>query len=467
MTVVLCPRFAKWGWLRGLLTVLGSWIALFAASLAVQSTVAVSLDTAAWMLLPMLSYGQSIAVLIDRQALRIFRQRMAVLHRSAMMRRIVESSFDAVITVDHKGQIDLFNRAAERMFGYPSREILGRKPDVLFDLNHPDGLGPVSILDLLDSEVGDHQLVEGDGLQRNGGRFGAELSIRRTMLNISRHPLEQRDTARMFHVITARDVTQRREAEDARKLALEEASSASRAKSEFLAAVSHELRTPLNAVIGFSEMIRDEMLGPLGNEQYSSYAADIHRSGSHLLEIINDILDISRIEAGNLTLNEEKISLEEVISGTMRIVNGRPEAAKRRLSVELPAGLPHVLADERAIKQVLINLMTNAMKFTADGGRVVVSANEMPNGGLELRVADDGIGIPDDVIDRITEPFYQVDSSLSRRFEGTGLGLPLVKSLMELHGGTLWFESRVNNGTTVICRFPPERTMKVQLSAAE
>ena len=467
LMVLLCPRFGDWGWLRGLLMMIGCNGGLFLSSLAVQATTPVSLDIAAWMLMPMLSYGQSLIVLIDRQALRIFRQRMAVLHRSAMMRRIVEGSFDAVITVDHNGQIDLFNRAAERMFGHQAKDVLGRTPEFLFTLQHPDGLGPVPMNDLLAGEAGDHQSVEGDGLRQDGSRFATELSIRRTVLNISSHPLERRDTARTFHVITARDVTARREADEARERAVEEASSASRAKSEFLAAVSHELRTPLNAVIGFSEMIKDELLGEVGNEQYVSYAGDIHRSGSHLLSIINDILDISRIEAGNRELNEEEISVEEILASTMRIVRGRPEAEHRNLAMDLPAGLPNLLADERAIKQVLVNLLTNAMKFSGDGGHIAVSARTTPEGGLDLCVEDDGIGIPEDAIGRITEPFFQVDSSLSRKFEGTGLGLPLVRSLMELHGGSLHVESIVDQGTTVSCRFPPARTLPSHRQAAE
>lgn len=456
LTLLLCPRFGGWSWLKGLTVVLGWNGGIFGSSLLLQSSAPVSLDIAVWMMVPLLSYGQSLVVVIDRQALRIFRQRMAMRHRSAMMRRIVESSFDAVITVDHRSKIDLFNPAAERMFAIDAVDAVGKSPDFLFRLRDPDHEQPVALTGLLD---GDLQSVEGEGLRRDGSEFATELSIRQTMLGISRHKLEQREEARAFHVITARDVTVRREAEDARQRAVEEASSANRAKSEFLAAVSHELRTPLNAVIGFSEMIKDEMLGEIGNDQYVVYAEDIHRSGSHLLSIINDILDISRIEAGNRELNEEEISLNEIVESTLRMMRGRSEAVSQDLRAIVPDELPFMLADNRAIKQILVNLLTNAMKFSDDGATITVSARLAATGGLELSVADTGIGIPPDVLERVTEPFYQVDSSLSRKFEGTGLGLPLVNSLVELHGGRLSIQSELGTGTTVRCRFPSARTV--------
>lgn len=464
LTVLLGPRFRGWNWAVGLGVVVGCVGLFFGISLGLQSALPVSLDIAVWLLVPLLSYGQSLVAVIDLQALRIFRQRMAMLHRSAMMRRIVESSFDAVITIDHRGRIDLFNPAAARMFGLDAADAVGKSPDFLFRLQHPEHGQPVALSDLLEGDV---QSVEGEGLRRDGTEFATELSIRWTMLGISRHKLEQREEARSFHVITARDVTARREVEEARQRAVEEASSANRAKSEFLAAVSHELRTPLNAVIGFSEMIKDEMLGKIGNEQYLTYAADIHRSGSHLLNIINDILDISRIEAGNRELIEEEISLNELIDSTIRLVQGRSDVKNRVLLAEVPDDLPYVLADERAIKQILINLLTNAVKFSGDDATITAAARVSASGGIEMSIADTGIGIPADVIERITEPFYQVDSSLSRKFEGTGLGLPLVNSLVELHGGRLHIQSAIGEGTTVRCRFPAARTIKRQRPAAE
>lgn len=467
LALLLGPRFAGWSWWRGLIVVFGCVGGFFILAASVQAFVPVSLDTGAWMLVPLLSYGQSLVVVIDRQALKIFRQRMAVLHRSALMRRIVESSFDAVITTDHTGKIDLFNRAAERMFGYLADDVMGKPPDFLFDLQDPEDKGPMSPARLLNGEEDSYPSIEGDGLRKDGSRFAVEMSVRRTVFQVSRNPLERRVENRRIHVFTVRDVTVRRETEEARELAIEEASAANRAKSEFLAAVSHELRTPLNAVIGFSEIIKEQILGEVGNQDYVTYAADIHMSGTRLMAIINDILDISRIEAGNRELIEEEVSIREVVVGTVRTVKGRPEAEGREVSVDIAAGVPNLLADERALKQILSNLLTNALKFSDEGGRVVAKAAVGNHGVIVISVADNGIGIPADVMKNITQPFYQVDSSLSRKYEGTGLGLPLVKSLVELHGGELRIDSTVGVGTTVSCRFPAERVVSPHLDAAE
>ena len=235
------------------------------------------------------------------------------------------------------------------------------------------------------------------GLRKEGATFVMEISIRRALLQISKHPLERRDTPRSHHFLTIKDVTKRRLLEDTQRQAAEEAIAANRAKSEFMAAISHELRTPLNAIIGFSEMIKDELLGPIGNEDYKTYSADIHSSGSHLLEIINDILDIAKIEAGNRNLEESLIDRAQIAEAVISLISGRPEADGLKLTVMRDVNTPYLHGDERAVKQVLVNLLSNAVKFT-EAGSVTVNIGMDGGGWLVFAVTDTGIGIPSEEI---------------------------------------------------------------------
>jgi len=246
--------------------------------------------------------------------------------------------------------------------------------------------------------------------------------------------------------------------------ALEAAALASQAKSQFLAAMSHELRTPLNAVIGFSEILTMETFGPLGHERYREYAKNVRESGNHLLSLINDILDFSKLEAGRFELQEDAINLRDVIRAGLRIVGVQAEA-KGVLLTEVPsAALPLIQADERRIRQILLNLLSNAIKFTPEGGEVRVSA-ERVGGGLAVSVTDTGIGIAAEDIPRALERFGQIDNSLARLHEGTGLGLPLSKRLTELHGGTLSLTSTVGFGTTVTVLLPADRILSDSVAA--
>jgi signal transduction histidine kinase len=254
-------------------------------------------------------------------------------------------------------------------------------------------------------------------------------------------------------------LSDRESAYQALRLAKEEAEAANQAKSGFLATMSHELRTPLNAIIGFSEMMLREVLGALGNEQYRAYVGDIHASGTHLLQIINDILDLSKAEAGKIDLSEDVFDLRDIMRSVGQLTAGRIYAAELTHNVDLPDELPPIRGDERKTKQVLLNLITNAVKFTPAGGSITIAASWDAGTGLAVTVADTGIGIPDSDLERVLKPFEQVDSSLSRQHQGTGLGLPLVKAIMELHGGRLELKSELGVGTQVIVVFPPERLL--------
>ncbi len=253
-----------------------------------------------------------------------------------------------------------------------------------------------------------------------------------------------------------REFQNRARAEEAMRAAKEHAEYASRSKSEFLANMSHELRTPLNAIIGFSELMARETFGSLGNDKYRDYARDINESGAHLLSLINDILDLAKIEARKLKLDEKPVDLGAAVSSCLRLVKERAKEHKVRLVNRVDPGLASLRADERAVKQIVLNLLSNAVKFTPEGGRITVEAG-IDGDALRLAVRDTGIGIAADDIPKIMEPFRQVDGSLARTYEGTGLGLPLVKSLVELHGGTLTLESEVGVGTVATARFPASR----------
>jgi signal transduction histidine kinase len=239
------------------------------------------------------------------------------------------------------------------------------------------------------------------------------------------------------------------------------AEAATRAKSQLLANMSHELRTPLNAVIGFAEFMADEGLGPLGNPGYLDCAKDIKDAGKHLLSMINDLLDLSRIEAGKAELREDIVELRELVEVCLRTV--MPQAKKAALSLDsaLPAQLPGVKADERKLRQMVLNLLSNAIKFTPANGRVELTVFTEDGGDLIFQVRDNGIGIAPADVPRALETFSQVDGSISRKYGGTGLGLPLTRSLVELHGGRLELESALGEGTTVCLRLPAWRVVEL------
>ncbi len=239
--------------------------------------------------------------------------------------------------------------------------------------------------------------------------------------------------------------------------AKEEAELSNRSKSEFLANMSHELRTPLNAIIGFSELTQNQAFGPVGDEKYIDYAKDINDSGHHLLQLINDILDLSKIEAGKLDLYESFVDLDEVVLSSMTIIKERADSGNLKVVSKVPHNLPTLYADGLKLKQILLNLLSNAVKFTQPGGTIELTVSATPEHGLTMRVSDNGIGIAKENLSKVIAPFAQVDSTLSRAYEGTGLGLPLTKALVEMHGGTLDIESETGVGTAVTVQLPSER----------
>jgi signal transduction histidine kinase len=249
------------------------------------------------------------------------------------------------------------------------------------------------------------------------------------------------------------------------RVARDNAEMASRAKSEFLANMSHELRTPLNAVIGFTDLMRSECLGPIGNDRYREYLGDISQSGMHLLRVINELLDFSKIEAGKLEVALEEVEVGDLVRNVAGIM--QQEAASNGLTLHLSGLLSgvSVRADPHRLRQILLNLLSNAIKFTPAPGRVEVAVEADAEGGLSIRISDTGIGIASEHIERALEPFSQIEQSLSRRYPGTGLGLPLSMRLAELQGATLRLSSELKKGTTAVVRFPGAAVLQRQAAA--
>jgi PAS domain S-box-containing protein len=358
---------------------------------------------------------------------------------------------DAMVLTSAQREIIMCNPAFTQIFGYEPEEAVGRQTTFLYE-NQAD--------------------FEKHGRLRFD--LGAEEMRKPCVLNYRRKTGEvfpgeivrTRVTKQSGEILgfigVIRDITERERAETALREARDQAEAANRAKSEFLAAMSHELRTPLNAIIGFSEVMENETLGPVGSVKYRDYAEDIHQSGQHLLDLINDILDLSKVEAGVEELHEEDIEIPEVIESVLRLVRQRAQNGGVALRLDPSDRLPLLRADKRKLKQILANLLSNAIKFTNPGGKVTLRAWCRVDSGFVFQIVDTGIGIPPEDIPKALSQFGQVDGDLNRQYDGTGLGLPLTKALAELHGGCFDLQSQVTVGTTVTVRFPAERIIESQ-----
>jgi signal transduction histidine kinase len=313
------------------------------------------------------------------------------------------------------------------------------------------------------------KVVELDGINAELHGKYEELEATRQSLATTHEQLEQRVHERTAALEESNEqlqheIAERRKAEVDLRAAKELAEFANRAKSQFLANMSHELRTPLNAIIGFSDVMLRETFGPLGDARYREYLEDMSRSGAHLLDMINDLLDLAKAEAGKFDLVTETVVVREIVERAMPLVAAQAEASRIRLVNAVAADLPPIRVDPRRIVQVLLNLLSNAVKFTEAGGTVSVDGFCDGDGNLTISVTDTGIGIAPADVQRVLRPFEQVETGYSRRYQGTGLGLPLAVKLMELHGGTLTIESDVGKGTVARLVLP---AVRVEERAAE
>ena len=365
-------------------------------------------------------------------------------HSERKFRDLVEGSIQGLF-VHRDWKIIYANAAAATIFGYDSVNF--EEADVR-DLVSTDDIGLIEDMRnrRIAGDVNVPERYELQGVRADGSQIWVELFSR----------VVEWDGAPAIQT-TIMDITQRKKIEGSLINAKDRAEHADRAKTEFLGNMSHELRTPLNAVIGFSQLIRDQIMGEI-SPQYIDYAASIHTSGQHLLEVVNDLLDVASIESGSMALHEEPVDLSEIARTCERMLRGRALRASLLISVERPDTPVRVTADARRLKQVFINLVGNAIKFTEQGGSIIIRVEALDDGCARMSVVDTGIGIPKEHQKDVFDAFFRVDSSFVSKREGTGLGLPLVRALSDLHQAEIGLESDVGVGTTVSLTFPEART---------
>ena len=371
------------------------------------------------------------------------RAELALQESEARFRSFMENAPIEMVVKDLDGRFLMVSRAVEEIWDRKAEELLGRR---ICDITESAGVAGVEEMDRAVIETG--RTVERE-LHFPGWRADWAHAVK--------FPIK--DSANKIVAIgsVVLNITDKKHAEAALIRAKEEAEIANLAKSHFLANMSHELRTPLNAIIGFAELIANQLFGPIGSAKYLGYAADIRESGTHLLGIVNSILDTSKIEAGSFELHEGPCDVAELIESAAHMVDGRAAQAELTLEQRVAPGLAPLVADERVLKQVLLNLLSNAVKFTPAGGKIVVSADVAADGGLLVQVIDNGIGIAREDLGKVFHRFSQIDNSYARQYGGTGLGLHLTKKLVELHAGTIALESQLGVGTTVSVAMPPWR----------
>jgi PAS domain S-box-containing protein len=368
---------------------------------------------------------------------------LALQASEARFRSFMEHAPIEMVVKDLEGRYVMVSRAVEAIWDKPAAELLGRRA---CDISESAG---ATIVEAMDSEVIETGRTVAKEIHfpgwRNEWAYGVKFPIK--------------DAAGGLVAIgsVVLDITEKKHTEQELMRAKEQAELANRAKSQFLANMSHELRTPLNAILGFSEIICQQLYGPIGAQKYLEYARDIWDSGEHLLGIVNSVLDTSKIEAGSFELNEGPCDIAEIVDVAMRMVEERARHGGLTLEQRVAQGLRPILADERVCRQILLNLLSNAVKFTPAGGTVTAMAEVAPDGSLQLQITDNGIGIAPADVEKVFDRFSQVDSSYARRHSGTGLGLHLTKKLTELHGGTIRLDSEVGVGTTVSVTLPPWR----------
>ncbi len=372
----------------------------------------------------------------------------------SLLASIFEVSEVGIIVSDESGKVVRVNDSFIRTYGWPRDEVVGRD---FVDLVADDEKDKTRINHKKFISVGVRSTGEVKILRNKGGV--AHVLFTSATLSLSQN--------RKFLVTTVMDITLRKKMEQSLRLAKDQADAANHAKSTFLANMSHELRTPLNAIIGFSELMLKETFGPIGNDKYQEYLGDVHMSAGHLLGIINEVLDMSKIEAGHIDLIEDEFDIHDMIISVSRMLSSRIFASNIEIIRDISDETPLLVdADYRLIRQVLINLITNAIKFSPKGAKINVSAKIIDNGDLNISIADNGIGISEDKIKIALEPFGQIHDASDKRIknqQGTGLGLPLAKAMVEMHGGVFTINSGKNVGTTVEFTLPKIRVKKSEI----
>jgi PAS domain S-box-containing protein len=362
------------------------------------------------------------------------------------LKAVLDTATDGVLLLDLAGHVLSANRSAEALFGYEARELIELSLGELFAVESRR-----SVLDALErlAREGARALDPGReaiGLVRRGGLIPLYITLGR---------IEEGEKI----CAVLRDITAWKRSEEELINARHDAEKASTAKSEFLAKISHEIRTPLNAIIGFSEVMMDERFGPVGNERYQQYLKDIHASGGHLISLLNDLLDLSKIEAGKLDLNFVTVNLNNIVQQCVAIMQHEANGSRVIVRTALHANLPPIVADARSVRQIALNLLSNSVKFTGAGGQVIVSTAVNEDHEVSLRVRDTGTGMSEKELQSALEPFRQIATSPRWGASGTGLGLPITKALAEANHARFRITSEVDNGTLVEVAFPATRVL--------
>lgn len=380
-----------------------------------------------------------------RAAVELIRTRSTLDQRNEEFRRAFDRTGIPTI-MTRKGVIVKVNEAFCTLLGYTSAEFLKLTPA---EITHPDDRGAVGqMAKKIAVTLNKSFSCEKTYLHKNGSEVPALVSLT---------AIGGGDDTPVLTLIQAIDISRQKEVEETLRSAKTMSDQSSEAKSRFLTNMSHDFRTPLNSIIGFSEAIKMELMGPVGVEKYREYAQDIYDSGKHLLGLINDILNISRLESGVLELEEELIDIEHMTQTCLRMLSSKIDEAGVGIEVQIEDEGYYLYADALRTRQVFVNVLENSLKFTPPGGAIRWQTRVDDTARLEFVISDTGCGIEPDFIDRIWEPFCRSGVASNHNKEGLGLGLPLCKSIMQLHGGEIFVESRVGAGTKVIIRFPPDR----------
>ena len=365
-------------------------------------------------------------------------------------RTIIENIAGGIYQLSEEGVYLSANPAMAKILGYASpSDLLASVKDVNRKIYKDSRKRMRFLRDVED--FGDTQSIEIEVCKQDGSVIWVTESAR---------AVYDDDGQLIFYEGSMSDITERKEVEMKLREAKVQSDLASRAKSEFLTNMSHELRTPLNAIIGFSEIIKNQAFGPVGGQEYLDYAQDIHDGGKKLLNVINEILDVSRIETGDRTLNEGVVDLKPLAQTCIDLMGPKIEANELIVMNSIPDSFPALIGEELAVKQMVMNLLSNAVKFTPVGGRVTISAEINSSGGIRLSITDTGVGLDEEEIEKVLSPFGQIENQHSKSSSGTGLGLTLVDALVKLHEGNLELFSQKGIGTTATLIFPPRRVSK-------
>ncbi|MCW8914957.1 MAG: PAS domain S-box protein [Magnetovibrio sp.] len=356
----------------------------------------------------------------------------------------LNQSPNMIFITDLEGVIEHINPRFTEMTGYSEEEAIGMTPQIIKSEETPPEFFTAMWKNL---KAGTEWRGKIKDRRKDGTSFWASMVAT---------PVVDEDGELSHFIAIHEDITDVIEAEDQANNARKQSEMANRAKTELIANMSHELRTPLNAILGFSNGIVQQYFGPVGHDKYQEYAIDIHHSGEHLLELINDILDVSAVETGKLKLHEAILNIDNLISSCLRLIRHRAELGNITIEYASTQSL-NVYVDERRMKQIMLNLLSNAVKFTPEGGKINIQASLIEHDGVSIAIQDNGIGMDQQGLTTAMTEFGQVDSGLNRQHEGTGLGLPLTKSLIELHGGRLILKSELGKGTTATVFVPHSR----------